>query len=248
MVGPMIGDASSSLAQWWGPALAFLAGLVSFASPCVLPLVPGYLSFVMGESAVDAGERRPRTDVWPVLLFIAGFSLVFVLYGAFAHEFVQVFKGRTGQLVAGVVIALLGALMIGYALRRGSVTLYMERRPFLSKVRPGVGGAFPLGMAFAAGWTPCIGPVLGAITIMAASQSQARGAFLMLCYAIGLGVPFLIVGLGAQWLTSTAGWLRRHYEAIAVASGSILVVLGWLVATGRFTRMIAPLVRFAPSI
>jgi cytochrome c-type biogenesis protein len=244
----MIGDASASLAQWWGPALAFLAGVVSFASPCVLPLVPGYLSFVVGESAVDGRERRRRTDIVPVLLFIAGFTLVFVLYGAFAHAFVQVFKGRTGQIVAGVVIALLGLVMIGYAVGRGSIAVYAERRPFLAKVRPGVGGAFPLGMAFAAGWTPCIGPVLGAITIMAASQSQARGAFLMLCYALGLGVPFLVVGLGAQWLTTTARWLRRHYEAIAAVSGAILVVLGWLVATGRFTRMIAPLVRFAPSI
>lgn len=242
----MIADASSSLVQWWGPALAFLAGVVSFASPCVLPLVPGYLAFVTGESAVDGADRR--TDVLPVMLFIGGFTLVFVLYGAFAHQFVQVFKGQTGQLVAGVVIALLGVLMIGYALRRGSLALYAEHRPFLSKVKPGVGGAFPLGMAFAAGWTPCIGPVLGAITIMAASQSQVRGALLMLCYALGLGVPFLVVGLGAQWLTRTTTWLRRHYEAIAIASGSILVALGWLVATGRFTRLIAPLVRFTPNL
>ena len=116
----MIADASTSLAQWWGPALAFLAGLVSFASPCVLPLVPGYLSFVMGESAVAGEEGERRTDIWPVLLFIGGFTLVFVLYGAFAHQFVQVFKGHTGQLVAGVVISLLGVLMIGYALRRGA--------------------------------------------------------------------------------------------------------------------------------
>jgi cytochrome c-type biogenesis protein len=242
----MIADASGSLVQWWGPALAFLAGLVSFASPCVLPLVPGYLAFVTGESAVDQTDRR--TDVVPVMLFIGGFTLVFVLYGAFAHQFVQVFKGQTGQMVAGIVIALLGVLMIGYALRRGSIALYAERRPFLAKVKPGIGGAFPLGMAFAAGWTPCIGPVLGAITIMAASQSQVRGALLMLCYALGLGVPFLVVGLGAQWLTRTTTWLRRHYEGIAVASGAILIVLGWLVATGRFTRLIAPLVRFAPSL
>ena len=242
----MIADASGSLVQWWGPALAFVAGLVSFASPCVLPLVPGYLAFVTGGSAVDGADRR--TDVLPVMLFIGGFTLVFVLYGAFAHQFVQVFKGQTGQLVAGIVIALLGVLMIGYALRRGSIALYAERRPFLAKVKPGVGGAFPLGMAFAAGWTPCIGPVLGAITIMAASQSQVRGALLMLCYALGLGVPFLVVGLGAQWLTRTTTWLRRHYEGIAVASGAILVALGWLVATGRFTRLIAPLVRFAPSL
>jgi cytochrome c-type biogenesis protein len=242
----MIADASSQLSQWWGPALAFLAGLVSFASPCVLPLVPGYLSFVLGEHAVDEPERR--TDVWPILLFIAGFTLVFVLLGAFAHEVVRLLKGHVGQLIAGGIVIALGALMIAYGLGRGSIALYEDRRPFLRKVKPGVVGAFPLGMAFAAGWTPCIGPVLGAILLIAASGSAGRGAFLMACYSLGLGVPFLVIGLGAQWLTGTVAWLRRHYEAIAVVSGGVLVVVGWLIATGRFTRLIAPLTRYAPGL
>ena len=127
----MIADANTSLAQWWGPALAFFAGIVSFASPCVLPLVPGYLSFVMGESAVEtAGTGGPTCC--RCCCSSRGFTLVFVLYGAFAHEFVRAFKGRPGQIVAGVVIGLLGALMIGYGLRRGSLTLYAERRPLLA--------------------------------------------------------------------------------------------------------------------
>lgn len=242
----MIADASTSIAQWWGPVLAFAAGLVSFASPCVLPLVPGYLSFVMGETAVDSEDRR--LDLLPILLFIGGFTLVFVLYGAFAHQFVHLFKGRTGQLLAGAVVAALGAVMIAVGVRRGWLFLFTERRPMLRRVGPGTAGAFPLGMAFAAGWTPCIGPVLAAIILMAATTSAARGAMLLFCYSLGLGVPFLLIGLGAQWLTGTAEWFRRHYEAIAVVSGSILIVLGVMIATGEFTRRLAPLVRFAPGL
>ncbi len=243
----MIADVSVSIAQWWGPALAFAAGLVSFASPCVLPLVPGYLSFVTGESIV--GEATPRRrDLAPLLLFVGGFTLVFALYGAFASTFVRLFKGRPGQIVAGLVVVMLGGLMIGYALRRGSIRLYAERRPFLSRVKPGTAGAFPLGMAFAAGWTPCIGPTLGAILIMAASASAPRGTFLLVCYSLGLGVPFIAIGLGAQWFTGSTAWVRRHYTAIAVASGSVLVVIGVMIATGEFTRRFAPLVRFAPGL
>ena len=243
----MIAETSAGLTQWWGPVLALVAGLISFASPCVLPLVPGYLSFVMGERVVD-GESTRGTDLTPVLLFVGGFTLVFTLYGAFASTFVQLFKGRTGQIVAGLVVVALGGLMIGYALRRGSIRLYAERRPFLGNVRPGVAGAFPLGMAFAAGWTPCIGPVLGAITIMAASGGAARGAFLLVCYSLGLAIPFIALGLGAQWFTRSSAWVTRHYTAIAAVSGSILVVIGLMIATGEFTRRLAPLVRFAPGL
>ncbi len=243
----MIADTVTSLSSWWAPALALVAGFVSFASPCVLPLVPGYLSFVTGESIVDgvpAGRRR----LTPMLLFVGGFTLVFTLFGAFASTFVQIFKGRPGQIVAGLVVVALGLLMVGYALGRGSIVLYAERRPLLAKVKPGGVGAFPLGMAFAAGWTPCIGPVLAAILFIASQQSAARGAFLLACYSLGLGIPFVLLGLGAQWLTGWAGWVKRHYTAIAVVSGSVLVVVGILIATGEFTRLLAPLLRFAPGL
>jgi cytochrome c-type biogenesis protein len=243
----MLADASTSVAQWWAPALAFVAGMVSFASPCVLPLVPGYVSFVVGDAAVgsQAGRRR---DLVPMLLFVGGFTLVFTLLGAFASTFVRLFRGTTGQLVAGVVIALMGALLIGYAVGRGSIRLYEERRPFLSRVKPGRTGAFPLGMAFAAGWTPCVGPVLAAILVLASQVSAARGAFLLMCYSLGLGIPFVAVGLGAQWFTGSTTWIRRHYTAIAAASGSVLIAIGVLVATGRFAQWIAPLQRFAPGL
>jgi len=242
----MIADAQANLAHWWGPLLAFTAGLLSFASPCVLPLVPGYLSFVMGESVVEADgdASAKKVDLRPILLFVGGFTLVFTLFGAFASTFVHLFKGRPGQIVAGVVVAALGLLLIGYAFGRGSIRLYAERRPLLGKVRPGPAGAFPLGMAFAAGWTPCIGPILGGIIIIAAAGSAVWGAFLLVCYSMGLGIPFIAIGLGAQWLTGSTEWMKRHYAAIATVSGGILVVLGIMIATGEFTRRIAPLVRF----
>ena len=243
----MIADTQTTLAQWWAPLLAFLAGLVSFASPCVLPLVPGYLSYVMGGSVLDAEDASAKkADLRPILLFVAGFTLVFTLFGAFASTFVHLFKGRQGQVVAGVVVVVLGLLLIGYAFGRGSIRLYAERRPFLSTVRPGPAGAFPLGMAFAAGWTPCIGPILGGIIIIAAAGSAAWGAFLLVCYSMGLGIPFIAIGLGAQWLTGSTEWMKRHYAAIASVSGGILVVLGVMIATGEFTRRLAPLVRFSP--
>lgn len=241
----MIADTQATLAQWWAPVLAFLAGLFSFASPCVLPLVPGYLAFVTGGTAADPDATR-KADLRPVLLFVGGFTLVFTLFGAFAATFVHLFKGRTGQLVAGLVVVALGLLLVGYGFGRGSIRLYAERRPFLGKVRPGPAGAFPLGMAFAAGWTPCIGPVLGGILFIAAQGSAAWGAFLLVCYSMGLGIPFIAIGLGAQWLTRSTDWMKRHYGTIAAVSGVILVVLGLMIATGEFTRRIAPLVRFGP--
>lgn len=242
----MIADiVKTGLTSWWAPALAFVAGIVSFASPCVFPLVPGYVSFVSGERAVDGADQRP---IVPILLFIAGFTLVFTLLGAFAGTLVPLFRGTTGQRVAGVVVAAIGVFMIGYALRRGSVALYTERRPFLGKVRPGLVGALPLGMAFAAGWTPCIGPVLAGILAIAASESTLKGVVLLIAYSLGLWVPFLLVGLGVQRFVGAFGWVRRHYAWIAGVSGALLVVVGFLLMTGLFTRIFAPLARYAPGL
>lgn len=240
----MLGDITSGLTAWWAPGLAFVAGVVSFASPCVFPLVPGYLSFVTGDRLTEGGRAR----LAPTLLFVAGFTVVFTLYGAFATSLVSVFKGTTGQRVAGGVVIALGVFMIAYAFGRGSPSLFAEKRPLLSRVRPGTVGAMPLGMAFAAGWTPCIGPVLGGILGIAAQQSTAGGAFLLVCYSLGLGVPFLLVGLGVQRLVGALGWVRRHYRPIAVASGGILIVVGVLLVTGLFTRLFAPLQRFVPAL
>jgi cytochrome c-type biogenesis protein len=238
----MIGDViDTGLASWWAPVLAFAAGVVSFASPCVLPLVPGYLSFVTGGLATEGEGRRPLV---PILLFVLGFTVVFTLLGAFAGSFVGFFRNPWFQRVAGGVVVVLGLLMLGYAFRRGTPAMYAERRPLLERVRPGTVGAFPLGIAFAAGWTPCIGPVLGGILAIASSGGTARGAGLLLAYSLGLGVPFLLIGLGADRLLRTLGWVRRRYRAIAGVSGVLLVVMGLLLVTGTFTRLF---VQLAPS-
>ncbi|HYH28050.1 MAG TPA: cytochrome c biogenesis protein CcdA, partial [Actinomycetota bacterium] len=197
-------DLGEALGAWWAPALAFVAGLVSFASPCVLPLVPGYLSFVSGGQA----ETEPATTeegrgrkVAPLLLFVLGLAIVFTALGAFSRVFVPVFRSALGQRIAGVVVVAIGLLMILYAFRIGGARIFAERRPFLGKVRPGTIGALPLGMAFATGWTPCVGPVLAGIIGLAGAQGGGVwGAFLMFCYALGLGLPFLLVGLGLQRL------------------------------------------------
>ncbi len=230
----------TGLASWWAPALAFAAGLLSCLSPCVWPLLPGYLSFITGERIVgeEAGNRKPLA---PMLLFILGFTIVFVLLGAFASTFVRLFTGTAGQRIGGAIVIAFGVLMIGYALQRGSLGLYAERRPFLARARPGSVGAVPLGMAFAAGWTPCIGPVLGSILAIAATGSTARAVVLLVSYSAGLGVPFLLVGLGVTRFLGAFDWVKRRYTAIAIVSGALMVAVGVLLFTGRFTRLVAPL-------
>jgi cytochrome c-type biogenesis protein len=161
---------------------------------------------------------------------------------------VKVFRDPWFQRAAGLVVLLIGLLMLGYAFRRGSPALYAERRPLLERVRPGTAGALPLGVAFAAGWTPCIGPVLGGIMVIAASGGTVKGAALLVVYSLGLGLPFLLVGIGADRLVGRLGWVRRHYRAIAGASGALLVTFGILMMTGWFRQALARLARFAPGL
>jgi cytochrome c-type biogenesis protein len=247
----MIGDVvETGLSSWWAPALAFVAGVVSFASPCVLPLVPGYVGFVTGGRATEGEGRRPLV---PILLFILGFTIVFTLLGAFAGSFVRFFRALWFQRVAGAVVIGLGLLMLGYAFRRGSAALYAERRPLLERVRPGTVGALPLGIAFAAGWTPCIGPVLaGVLAIAAAQGGSARGAFLLFTYSIGLGLPFLLVGVGIRRLMRALSFVKRNYHWFAGISGAIMVAIGVLVFTNTWTTLIGPILRaisnFSPPI
>jgi len=251
----MIGDVTRGVQEWWAPLLAFAAGVVSFASPCVLPLVPGYLSFITGGEATAAGEpRSKRSTLVPILLFILGFSLVFTLVAGFtASALSRWLRSSAGQRTAGVLVLLLGAFMLLYALRLGMAWMYREGRPLLSKVRPGPAAALPLGMAFAVGWTPCIGPVLGAITTLAANQgSTARAVILLAVYSLGLGLPFLLIGLGIGRLMGAFRFFSRHYRAFAGVSGVVLMAIGVLLATGEWTRLIAPLFRvinrFTPAI
>jgi cytochrome c-type biogenesis protein len=216
-------ELGNALSAWWAPALAFAAGVVSCASPCVLPLLPGYLAFVSGEAGQD---RRP---VVPILLFILGFAVVFTALGAFTRTFVPLFRSVVGQRVAGVVVVGFGVIMLLEAFRVGVPGLFADRRPFLARVRPGPAGAMPLGMAFAAGWTPCIGPVLAGILTLAAAQGGGLwGALLMFSYSLGLGLPFVLVGLGARRLLGVLGFVKRNYHWFAGVSGVVLAFIGVL--------------------
>ncbi len=238
------------LSSWWAPALAFAAGVVSFASPCVFPLVPGYVSFVSGTQGSSGGHGRP---IAPMLAFVAGFATVFSALGASSVAVRRLVLSGVGEKLAGLVIAGFGLYMVLYALRLGSPGMFAERRPLLSRVRPGPGGAFPLGMAFAAGWTPCIGPVLAGILAIAGAQGGAlRGAFLLFVYSLGLGLPFVLVGLGLRRLVGALGVIRRNYHWIAGASGVVMLAIGAAVLTVGWTRLLAPILddinRFSPPI
>ena len=243
----MVADVTQGVNQWWAPALAFAAGVVSFLSPCVLPLVPGYLAMVTGGD----DPTRARRPLLPVLLFILGFSVVFTVVGGFAATaLTRAVKSAIGQRIAGVVVLAFGVFMLLYALRLGRLWVYREARPLLSRVRPGPAGAFPLGMAFAVGWTPCIGPVLGAILTLAANQpGHARSVLLLLSCSLGLGAPFLLVGLGLRRLLGTFRFFSRNYHWFAGVSGVALTAIGVLLLTGVWGPSLFRFVsRFTPSL
>jgi cytochrome c-type biogenesis protein len=230
-------DYATALQSWWAPALAFVAGVVSFASPCVLPLVPGYLSFVSGTQ-----ERQDRGRLLPMGLFVLGFALVFTALGAFSKALVPVVTTPVGRAVAGVLVILIGGLMLLYAFRIGSPSLFGEYRPFLARVRPGPVGALPLGMAFAVGWTPCVGPVLAGIFGLALAQGGgAWGAVLLFFYSLGLGLPFILVGLGVGWLLRAGAFVKRNYHWFAGISGGLLVGVGVLLATNQWVPLLSRL-------
>ncbi|MGH2635134.1 MAG: cytochrome c biogenesis CcdA family protein [Actinomycetota bacterium] len=232
-----------------GPfALAFVAGLISFTSPCCLPLMPGYVSYVSGvASGAPTGTAgtvaiRSRTML-AAGLFVTGFAVTFTLMGAAASELGGLILRNRLVLgrVAGVFVIVMGLATVG--LLRVPF-LYRERRFDLARIRPGPAGAVPLGMAFAIGWTPCIGPVLAGILTAAATVDGAwRGATLLFVYSLGLGVPFLILAFGVARTGRLFGWLRRHGRAIEVLGGSVLVLMGVLMITGRWVQLFAPLLR-----
>lgn len=216
------------------PLLALLAGLVSFTSPCTLPLVPGYVGYMSGVSA-----GRGRTALAGVL-FVAGFSVVFTALGAAATE-LGALVGQHRQLldrVAGVVIVVLGLFLLGL------VRLPLagrEGRPLLERVRPGPGGAFFLGVAFAFGWTPCIGPILGGILYLASTaQTATVGAGLLLAYSLGLGVPFFAAAVFFDRFAGARARLRRWSGPLNAAGGVLLVGMGLLVFSERLQAFLAP--------
>jgi cytochrome c-type biogenesis protein len=220
------------------PLAAFVAGLLSFLSPCVLPLVPGYVSLISGVGAEELqarNQRLLRTLMVNSLMFIAGFSLVFIALGAVASSIGQLTREYYGLLtrVAGVVIILFGLHLTG--LFRINA-LYADKRMHSVKGSSTALGAFVVGFAFAFGWTPCIGPILATILALAASQdSVAKGTALLAVYSAGLAVPFLLTSLGIDRFLEFYTRFRRHLRAVEVASGVLLIAVGALVLTRHLT-------------
>ena len=225
--------------------LAFVAGFVSFTSPCCLPLMPGYVSYVSGVAGDASGGLAVRTRVvGAAALFVLGFATVFTLLGAGISVFGATLLSRRQFLIqiAGVFVIVMGLVMAGF-LR--IPFLYRERRFDLRRIAPGPAGALPLGMAFAIGWTPCIGPVLaGILTAAATSGGALRGATLLFVYSLGLGIPFLLLALGYARAGRTFAWLRRHGRGIELVGGAILVAMGVLMITGRWLPLFTPLIRW----
>lgn len=220
--------------------IAFAAGLVSFLSPCVLPLVPGYLSYMSGMGASES-LPSPRQVLLPTLAFVAGFTLVFVALGATATLLGSLLRDYRLELarVGGVLIILLGLVFMD-----------VIRIPFISSgrrmnitPRAGMWGSVALGAAFAFGWSPCIGATMGAVLTMAAGRGAAgdvgEGALLLAVYSLGLGVPFVLAGIGIGHMTTTLARLRRHVRAINLASGIVLIAIGLLFVTGQLFRLSA---------
>jgi cytochrome c-type biogenesis protein len=226
-----------------GFATAFAAGFLSFTSPCVLPLVPGYLSYVSGVGVDELGAHPRRVTV-TTAWFVAGFSAMFVAFGAGAAWFgsALIEHRRSLEIVAGTFVVFAGLVFAGIRL---PITMLRELRlPW-----PRIGGPIApalAGVAFAIGWTPCVGPTLAAILALSAGgASPEQGAVLLAVYAMGLGIPFLIFGLAFTRTLSLAGALRRHWRVVNVASGVLLVGFGVLLATGELTQITSRLSRFA---
>ena len=229
-----------------GLFVAFTAGLLSFLSPCVLPLVPSYIGFLTGMTLPETGARR-WTALVHALLFVAGFSLVFILLGASATalgralNYYQVWLQRVGGvIVIGFGLVSLGAFAPGLLTRERRVQL--ERKPV------GYLGSALVGMAFAAGWTPCIGPVLGGILGLAATTSDlTRGMLLLGFYSAGLAVPFLLAAVALESFLAWFQRFRRFLPWVMRVSGVLLVLVGILLVSGEFTRLAGWLQSLTPE-
>jgi cytochrome c-type biogenesis protein len=224
------------------PVFAIVAGIISFTSPCALPLVPSYLSYVSGlpVSELSDGQAK-RLVVRSTATFVAGFTTVFTALGASSTLFGSLLIRHlpTIMRVSGVVIIIFGLSMTG--LLRIPI-LSRERRLDLTKISRGPLGAFPLGMAFAFGWTPCIGPILASILAVAStSHTMAWGAILLALYSLGLGVPFLVLALGIGRARRSLNFLSRHGRAIEIGGGLLLVAVGVLFLAGLWKGLFIPL-------
>ncbi len=228
---------STDPASGVGILAALAAGIVSFLSPCVLPLVPGYLSAVTGVSASELDDAGWRRVLGPSLLFVASFSAIFILLGLTATGLGSTLQDHKQLLtkISGVLIIAMGVLFVASLF---VTRLNREWRVDALMDRAGKGGPIIAGAAFAIAWSPCIGPTLGAILAAAAvTDSAGRGAFLLAVYSAGLAIPFLLTALAFSRMTTAFAVVKRHYQAIVAVGGAILIVMGVLILNGELTRL-----------
>ncbi|MGW7818638.1 cytochrome c biogenesis CcdA family protein [Streptomyces puniciscabiei] len=216
--------------------VALLGGLVSFFSPCVLPLVPGYLSYVTGVAGTDLAEARRGRMAGGALLFVLGFTAVFVSGGAlfgFFGSTLQEYKDTLSKAL-GVLMILLGVFFMG-------LMPWLTQREFRFHRRPAAGliGAPLLGALFGVGWTPCIGPTLASVIALSSQQASAgRGAILTVAYCLGLGVPFVLTAIAFRKALGAFGWVKRHYVWVLRAGGTMMIVTGVLLLTGAWDSLV----------
>src|SRR6059058_1881777 len=233
--------------------IAFAGGLLSFLSPCVLPLVPGYLSLMSGVSIDhlkgEGGSRSAalRAVVVNSIAFNIGLSVIFIALGATAGLVgSSIISNPWVRIIGGIVIIIFGLHLIGLIKIKW---LYRDTRQFSSEKPRGVLGSLTLGIAFAAGWTPCIGPILGGIIGLAATSGGWKGGlFLSAFYAAGLAVPFLLTGLVLNQFLGFYTWFRRHLHKVEVASGVMLIVIGLMVASNSLTWIAGVASRYLPNL
>lgn len=216
--------------------VALLGGLVSFFSPCVLPLVPGYLSYVTGVAGTDLAEARRGRMVAGASLFVLGFTAVFVSSGALFGYFGTTLLENQGVLskVLGVLMILMGVFFMG-------LMPWMTQREFRFHKKPATGlvGAPVLGALFGIGWTPCIGPTLASVLTLSSQQGSAgRGAILTVAYCLGLGVPFVLAAVAFRKALGAFGWVKRHYVWVMRVGGSMMIVTGLLLLTGAWAALV----------
>ncbi|MET8504782.1 cytochrome c biogenesis protein CcdA [Streptomyces sp. NPDC004787] len=217
--------------------IAVLGGLVSFFSPCVLPLVPGYLSYVTGVTGTDLGEARRGRMTAGAALFVLGFSAVFVSSGALFGFFgwsLQSYRGILSD-VLGVLMILMGVFFLG-------LMPWLTQREFRFHKKPvaGLAGAPLLGALFGIGWTPCIGPTLAAVNVLAANQASAgRGALLTFAYCVGLGLPFILTAIAFRKALGAFTWVKKHYAWVMRIGGGMMIVTGVLLLTGAWDSMVS---------
>ncbi|AZM93142.1 cytochrome c biogenesis protein CcdA [Streptomyces sp. W1SF4] len=217
--------------------IALFAGLVSFFSPCVLPLVPGYLSYVTGVSGADLAEARRGRMLAGASLFVLGFTAVFVSTGALFGQFGDVFQGENKELITRVMGGLV--IVLGLFFMGAIPGLTMREFRFHKKPAAGLLGAPLLGVLFGVGWTPCMGPTLAAVQTLSIDQATAgRGALLTAVYCLGLGLPFILAALAFRKALGAFGWVKKHYAWVMRIGGGMLILTGVLLVTGMWTGIV----------